>query len=120
MDQSRNIPAWIGIACTWVGAAVGVFAVTALAAGLKASISPDAHEIVLFKGILGPSSIVALGVSAALMVGGAWLGRARKRRIAEQKLIASSTPNAIPRGWPQEQTPQPQLEADRLSERRER
>lgn len=96
MDHSKTIPAWIGIACTWVGAAVGIFAVTAMAAGLKATMSPENRDIVLFKGPLATSALIALGLSAALMLSGAWLGRRRKRRIAEQQLIGSRPPDAMP------------------------
>jgi hypothetical protein len=95
MGQSKSFPAWIGIACTWIGAAVGIFAVTAMAAGLKATISPEPHDIVVFKGILGTASIVALGLSAGLMFSGAWLGRRRKREIAEQQLIAERVPGSM-------------------------
>jgi len=94
MAQSKGLPAWIGIACTWVGAAVGVFAVTAMSVGLKATFTPDMRTVEIFSRLLGRASIVAFGVSAALMVTGAWLGRQRKRRIAEQQqLMAAQVPD---------------------------
>jgi hypothetical protein len=93
MDQSKSFPAWIGIACTWIGAAVGIFAVTAMAAGLKATFTPDMRTVEIFRSFLDRASIVAFGVSAALMIAGAVLGRRRKRQIAEQHLIAAPVPD---------------------------
>jgi hypothetical protein len=90
MDQSKSFPPWIGIACTWIGAALGVFAVTAMSAGLKATLSPEMRTVEIFNGLLGRASVVAFGVAAALMVSGAIIGRRRKRQIADQQLLEAS------------------------------
>jgi hypothetical protein len=89
MDQSKSFPAWIGIACTWIGAAVGIFAVTAMATGLKATFTPDMRTVEIFRSFLDRASIVAFGVSAALMIAGAVLGRRRKKQLLDEGLLRS-------------------------------
>ena len=89
MDQSKGFPAWIGIACTWIGAAVGIFAVTAMAAALRATFTPDMRTVEIFRGFLDRASIVAFGVSVALMISGALLGRRRKKQLRDDGLLRS-------------------------------
>ncbi len=101
MDRSKNFPPWISIACTWIGAAVGIFAVTALTAGLKATLTPDMRTVEVFRGLLDRASIVAFGVSAALMITGAILGRRRKTELREQALIASNADEMLGGRYPE-------------------
>lgn len=94
MAQSKGLPSWVGIACTWIGAGVAILAVIAMVAGPKATFTPDMRTVEIFSQRLGKASIVAVGVSAALMITGAWLGRQRKRRVAEHlHLIAAQAPD---------------------------
>lgn len=75
----------LGTALTMAGAVLGVLAVIALRIQLKASISPDNHNITLIRSLISLGAIIAFGLSAALIVGGAWIGRRRRLRDQQKR-----------------------------------
>jgi hypothetical protein len=83
MDQQPVKRSYLGRALTLLGGALGVFGVIAMNVGLKATISPDARNVVLIRSVLSIGGLVTFGLAVGLIVAGAIVGRRMTRQKDE-------------------------------------
>ena len=84
MEETRAGRSVLGTTLTTAGAILGVLAVIAMRIGLKGTFTPDSHDVTLIRNVISASAFGAFGLSAALILGGAWVGR--RRRLRSQQL----------------------------------
>jgi hypothetical protein len=91
MDQQPKERSRLGSALTTLGGVLGVTGVIAWWIGLKATITPDVHNVVLIRSVLSVGGLVTFGLAVGLIVAGALIGR---RSIA-RKNEGPAEPSAL-------------------------
>lgn len=76
----------VGNVLTRVGAAVGVFGVVAMAIKLKIELTPQAQQVLFYKGLFA--------AAAVLLILGAWYGREGRRQVREAQKENELTPGS--------------------------
>ena len=76
----------VGNTLTKVGAAVGFFGVVAMAIRLKIELTPQAQQVLFYKGLFA--------AAAVLLVLGAWYGREGRRQASEAEKANELTPGS--------------------------
>lgn len=99
MESNTKKRSMLGSALTTAGGVIGVLGIIIMRIGLKATITPDTHNVVLIRSVLSVGGFVAFGLAVGLIFAGALIGR-RSRASAKNegpvRATAQTDPNLIP------------------------
>lgn len=75
MDQLPKKRSRLGGALTTLGGVLGVAGAIVMWIGLKATITPDTHNVVLIRSVLSTGGLVTFGLAIGLILAGSLIGR---------------------------------------------